>query len=162
MVDLLYRLRRTLAEAEATAVEFESKAKSMVGQNDTVSKAERESFAREGASMRARAELILRQTSELDRNITLKNRQLADRSANLERLNGRRRNAQNTYDAAAHRLHDVEASINYNGERLRIIDPGIVAERPSEPKAGQNVAIAIGFALLGSVVYLSFAFGFRQ
>jgi uncharacterized protein involved in exopolysaccharide biosynthesis len=48
------------------------------------------------------------------------------------------------------------------GERLRVIDPGIVPQRPSAPNVPLNVAAALFLALVASMVYLSLRFGFRR
>jgi uncharacterized protein involved in exopolysaccharide biosynthesis len=162
MVELQYRLRRNLSEAEANAAENESKAKPPGHVESTFEKDSREFARREGASMRARAALLSEQIAELDKAVAAKSRLLAQRSTLLEELQGRRKDAQADYDAAVRREHDMRASVGNSGERLKIIDPGIVPERPSEPRIVLNAAIAFGLALIGSIVYLSLSFTLRQ
>ena len=62
-----------------------------------------------------------------------------------------------------HPLIDIErfAAGKSHGERLRIIDPGIVPERPSSPNIPLNVLIAFVAAAFLSLVYLGLAFQSR-
>ena len=153
MVELLYRLRRSLAGAEASAAGYESRAKSAGEQ--------RAAAAVEAASLRARAEQIARQARELEQAMDAKNKLLAERTARLDDLKERLKYAQTPWEAAARRVQDLRSSLGSSGERLRIVDPGVIPERPSEPKTLLHAVIAVGLALLGSIVYLSLAFGAR-
>jgi uncharacterized protein involved in exopolysaccharide biosynthesis len=47
------------------------------------------------------------------------------------------------------------------GERLRLIDPGIVPQRPSSPNIGLNVIAALLVALTASLVWLSLRYAWR-
>ena len=47
------------------------------------------------------------------------------------------------------RLREARGDAGYRGERLRIIDPGIVPERPSSPNLPLNLVAAL---LLGLVL----------
>ena len=49
--------------------------------------------------------------------------------------------------------------IGYRGERLKIIDPGIVPERPSFPNVPLNIAAAFVLAATCALAYLTLAFG---
>jgi uncharacterized protein involved in exopolysaccharide biosynthesis len=73
-----------------------------------------------------------------------------------------RRVAQERADAAARRLQEARAVIGYRGERLKIIDAGIVPERPSFPNISLNVAAAFVLAMTCSLAYLTVAFGFAR
>lgn len=48
------------------------------------------------------------------------------------------------------------------GERLQIMDRGVVPERPSYPRVGLNVIVATGLALVLSLLYLTLQFSFLQ
>jgi uncharacterized protein involved in exopolysaccharide biosynthesis len=73
-----------------------------------------------------------------------------------------RRVAQERADAAARRLQEARAVIGYRGERLKIIDAGIVPERPSFPNIPLNVAAAFVLSTTCSIVYFTFAFGLAR
>jgi uncharacterized protein involved in exopolysaccharide biosynthesis len=52
-------------------------------------------------------------------------------------------------------LQDARAAQGYRGERLRIIDPGVVPERPSFPNTTLNVLLALVAALALSLLYIA-------
>jgi uncharacterized protein involved in exopolysaccharide biosynthesis len=89
--------------------------------------------------------------STLAEQIGAKQKNLAAASARVESLESELRTARRTYLAAESRLHDVGAAAGYRGERLRIIDPGIVPEHPSSPDLLLNVTAALVAALVLSV-----------
>jgi uncharacterized protein involved in exopolysaccharide biosynthesis len=101
-----------------------------------------------------RAEQYRRQLDSLQRQIAPKRKLLAERTAHLEQLTSERTAAQAAAKSAESRLQDVRSALGSRGERLRIIDPGIVPERPSSPNIPLNVAIALFAALALSVFYL--------
>jgi uncharacterized protein involved in exopolysaccharide biosynthesis len=70
--------------------------------------------------------------------------------------------AEAAYQAAAARLRDASAMSGTRAERLRVIDPGIVPQRPSFPNLPLNVIAAIFIALVGTIAYLSVAFSLRR
>jgi uncharacterized protein involved in exopolysaccharide biosynthesis len=50
----------------------------------------------------------------------------------------------------------------YRGERLEVLDPGIVPERPSSPNVPLILISALGLAVIASVAYLASAFGYSR
>jgi uncharacterized protein involved in exopolysaccharide biosynthesis len=89
-------------------------------------------------------------------------RQTGAKAASLPQLEARAgeldrdvRDAQVASEAAAARLRGAQASAFQRGERLRVIDPGVVPERPSSPNVGLNVALALGVALIACITYLT-------
>jgi uncharacterized protein involved in exopolysaccharide biosynthesis len=110
------------------------------------------------ASAKARVASLETQDAELARLIQTKGTQLSSRGARADELQQRLRAAQTDYDAAALRLRELQASAGLRGERLRVMDPGVVPERASFPNIGLNVMLAIGVALIVSVGYVTLAF----
>ena len=53
------------------------------------------------------------------------------------------------------RLREARGDAGYRGERLRVIDPGIVPERPSSPNLPLNVAAALLLGLVLPILYLT-------
>ena len=106
-------------------------------------------------SENGRAEQYRRQLDSLQRQMAPKQRLFAARSARLEQLTSERTAAQAAAKAAQARLQEVRSALGSRGERLRIIDPGIVPERPSFPNILLNVAIALFAALVLSVFSLA-------
>ena len=70
----------------------------------------------------------------------------------------RRASARETFEEAERRLGDVRAAAGYRGERLSIIDAGVVPERPSWPNVPLNVSAAFLISLLASVVWVTLEF----
>jgi capsular polysaccharide biosynthesis protein len=62
------------------------------------------------------------------------------------------------FETANSRLNEILSSSAFHGERLQMLDPGIVPQRPSSPNTMLNTLAALLFALVGSVVWLGFRF----
>jgi capsular polysaccharide biosynthesis protein len=65
-------------------------------------------------------------------------------------------------EAARTRLNEVRASTSFRGERLEVLDPGIVPERPSSPNVPLILISALGFSIIGSIAWLAAAFGYGR
>lgn len=151
-VDLLAKLRQDLVEAEADAAGYR--------QPDNGSAAEFTRHQRRAAE--SRVTVLRTRTDALAKTIEAENATLARRVAKGEQLQSELRIARTAYDSAAARLRDVRASVGMHGERLRVIDPGIVPERPSSPNIPVNVIAAFLVAVIASTVYLSLTFTWRH
>lgn len=137
MIDTVYQLRRQLYEAEAANAEFPS------------------------ATTKAKIDSLSSRVREYDQAVTAKSRLLAETGTRLEVLAADRLTKQTAYDLALRRSQELRASLSYSSERLKIIDPGTVPERPSEPRRALYCVAALGLALVGSIVYLSAVYGLR-
>ena len=65
-------------------------------------------------------------------------------------------------EAALTRLRDVQSVSGTRSERLRIIDPGIVPQRPSSPDIVLTVAVACLLAAIFSLLYVTAQFAQRR
>jgi len=120
------------------------------------------SFAREQLNAsQARAALLSARSRELQRTIQEKAATLASRTGKREELEASLDVARRSYETVAARLLEAQATAGTHAERLRMIDPGIVPQRPSSPNIALNVAAALFAALIASIVYLSCAFVYR-
>lgn len=63
--------------------------------------------------------------------------------------------------AAVEHLAQVRSMSGARGERLRIIDPGVVPQRPSWPNIPLMSVVAILVALVGSLLYVTVEFNYR-
>jgi capsule polysaccharide export protein KpsE/RkpR len=148
-VELQTKLRQDLLDAEANVAEYQQQGD---GQ-----------FAREQLqAARARVSLLEKRSQELARSISEKSALVAKRTAKRDEVVAELRMAQAAYDSSAARLRDLRGAAGTRGERLRVMDPGIIPQRPSSPNVFLNVAAALLVALVASIVYLSFAFSFRR
>ncbi len=92
---------------------------------------------------------LRRQLQLLDQQSATREKLLADRFAHRDKLDVERRATQASLTAIEGRLRETRADSGYRGERLKIIDPGIVPERPSSPNIPLNLVAAL---LLGAVL----------
>jgi capsule polysaccharide export protein KpsE/RkpR len=142
------QLRQQLVDAQANIAEYQQES----GQ-----------FAREQlAAAQARAALLEKRADELDREIRQKSAALSRGQAIKDSLISELKTTQLAYDTDTTRLRDMRATAGTHSEQLRVIDPGIVPERPSSPNVPLNVGAALLVALVSSIVYLSFAFVYRR
>lgn len=149
---LLGKLREQLVSAEADVADYEQQRSTADGQ-----------FSREQLqAARARAALLEKRSQELQRAIQEKGKILSDRIAKKDQLEAESKSAQISYESAAKSLRDAQTAAGTRGERLRVMDPGVVPQRPSSPNIPLNVAAALLLALVASIVYLSFAFALRR
>src|SRR5262249_22748989 len=101
------------------------------------------SEAGEARSARIQGENLRKKVNALARKIAGVQNLLAERAARLEKLDSERKAAQALLKTAENHLQEVRSTVGYRGERLKIIDPGIVPERPSFPNIPLNVVAAL-------------------
>ena len=82
------------------------------------------------------------QLGSLDREIAARAQRLAELGAELSSLEAQRTNAQAVFKSASARLAEIKLAGGYRGERLRLLDPGIIPERPSYPDVPLLLAAA--------------------
>jgi succinoglycan biosynthesis transport protein ExoP len=109
-----------------------------------------------------RVELLQKRIGELSRAIDEKSAALAQQSAREQDLQAGLTAARTSYEAAAQRLADLQVSRGSRAEWLRLVDPGIVPQRPSFPNAPLMLIGAVAFALFGSLLYLTVSFGLTR
>jgi uncharacterized protein involved in exopolysaccharide biosynthesis len=111
---------------------------------------------------RARLAELSKQLDALNRQTAEKEKVLAGRLARRERIEAEYKIAQTALAAIDNRLRDARNDVAYRGERLSIIDPGVVPERPSFPNVPLNLAAALLLGLLFPAVYLALEMNFQQ
>jgi uncharacterized protein involved in exopolysaccharide biosynthesis len=117
---------------------------------------------KESGNARARMDEARKQVQALDRQSDGWEKQLAARGARKDTLDADRKAAQAALGALQARLRDARSDAGYRGERLRIIDPGIVPERPSSPNLPLNVAVALLLGLVLPILYLTLQMGYQE
>jgi capsule polysaccharide export protein KpsE/RkpR len=110
---------------------------------------------------RARAEKLRAGIKTLEDTTTKEQALSAARTARTQKLEYERKSAESLLRAAETRLHEAHSSAGYRGERLTIIDPGIVPERPSSPDVALNVAAAAFAALVLSGLFILLKASYR-
>ncbi|MGO4879842.1 MAG: hypothetical protein ACLP59_03350 [Bryobacteraceae bacterium] len=115
----------------------------------------------EAAANSARAETLRKQLAQVDRELNAKEELLGRRLADRDRVKAERIASQDAYQAAEARLNQVRSDRGYRSERLKIIDPGIVPERPSAPNIPLQLMAALMLGLIAPVIYLTLELSFR-
>ena len=126
------------------------------------SPSEADLLRKEQSNARTRLDELQREVESLDRQIAEKEKLLAQRLARREQLEAERKSDQAALTAVETRLRDTRNDLSYRGERLTIIDTGVVPERPSSPNLPLNIAVAAILGLLFPLVYLALALNFEQ
>jgi uncharacterized protein involved in exopolysaccharide biosynthesis len=84
-----------------------------------------------------------------------------DHLAKVDAAQAEREAARDSLSAADKRLEQEQAMTGYRGERLAVIDPGVVPARPSRPNIPLMLLAAILVALAASLLYVTFEFNCR-
>jgi capsular polysaccharide biosynthesis protein len=148
-VELRSHLQRDLASAEADLAESQAAPADQTRPGEV-------------AQARARADKLRAQVAAVERSIAQEQSLIAERSTRLTSLDSQRKAAEATLKNAETRLADVRGATGYRGERLNLIDPGIVPERPSAPNVALNVLAAIFAALVLSILYVLLEISYRK
>ena len=109
----------------------------------------------------ARVQALKSQRKTVEESLARNSALIGQRTARREQVESQRRNALALYDAAWKQYEAARAMAGRGGERLRLMDPGIVPEQPSSPSLRLNVLAALLFALTASAGYIIISFGYR-
>ncbi|HXB74547.1 MAG TPA: Wzz/FepE/Etk N-terminal domain-containing protein, partial [Candidatus Acidoferrales bacterium] len=146
--DLRYSIQQQMQTVELELADAAERAKhASAGELAEIGKAE--------SSARARLQEQQKQVQELDRRNAQRERELALRWAHRDHVETERQLVQDELTALQTRLGELHGDAGFRGERLRLIDPGIVPERPSSPNIPLNVLAALFLGLVLPVVYLT-------
>ncbi len=107
------------------------------------------------------ADRLQRQGADLDRQIGEKQQALARRTTELESVAAEYESAYTAVEELEKRLRETEAAAGYRGERLDMLDPGVIPERPSFPNLPLNLVVAAALALIATLVFLTLEFGLQ-
>jgi uncharacterized protein involved in exopolysaccharide biosynthesis len=110
----------------------------------------------------ARLQELRRQLTALDRQEAEDEKRLAQRLADRDKVASERKSAEAALAAMQQRLGEARGESGYRGERLRIIDPAIVPERPSSPNLPLNLAMAALLALVLPMLYFTLELNYRE
>jgi uncharacterized protein involved in exopolysaccharide biosynthesis len=114
---------------------------------------------RDPAASRARAAELERQSNELQKRIEATAERLGQFRQRRDDLEAELKAARTDYDEARDKLDDLKSAAAFRGERLEVLDPGIVPQRPSFPNTPLNLFVALLLAVTASFGYLALCFG---
>jgi uncharacterized protein involved in exopolysaccharide biosynthesis len=145
-VDLLEKVQQSLVEVRGDIAEYQ----------------EKPDFARELPGLRAKSGELEKRAAELEKNIEQKSTLASERGAARQRLDAEVKMAQTASENSTARLRELRATAGTRGERLRVIDPGIVPQRPSSPNVALNVIAALLLTMIGLAAWLTISFSYRR
>jgi capsule polysaccharide export protein KpsE/RkpR len=116
----------------------------------------------EAADASARLEEMRKQLQDIDRQNSEREKLLALRIAHRDKMEADRKDAQAALASLEARLREARGEAGYRGDRLKIIDPGVVPERPSSPNLPLNVAAALLLGLALPILYLTLAMSYQE
>jgi polysaccharide biosynthesis transport protein len=157
LTKLKSRTQQELIDTKADVAEWGDRNK---GQIDPATASARD--RQELATSQVRAASLERQNTELQVELDRKSSLLAKRIAMREAIQARLRNLQANHDAENTRLLELLGTQGYRSERLRLIDPGIVPQKPSWPNVPLNLVASLLIALILSLIYLSITFNIQH
>jgi len=83
------------------------------------------------------------------------------RAAQVDTVQAERGAARLAFEEAEKRLAQDRSYSGYRGERLKVVDPGVIPEQPSWPNTPLIVLSALLVALAASLLYVTFEFNYR-
>jgi uncharacterized protein involved in exopolysaccharide biosynthesis len=112
------------------------------------------------ASGQARINALESERRELVELLERKGSQLDARKSRRAALEEEALSDRTVYESIRTRLNDTIASPLFRGQRLRVLDPGVVPQQPSYPNTQLNVVAAFLASLIGTFVYFVLRFGY--
>ena len=150
------RLQNELTEARIDLVDYEARIRSESAADQDAREAAR--MREQLAASKARTAQIELADRELGQSLAVKAVLLERRKHGREVLDQERQSARAQFELATTRFNETVASAAFRSERLEIIDPGTVPERPSSPNIPLNLVVAFFTAIVGVLAYLALAF----
>ena len=125
---------------------------------DSVARGDQES----AAGARARLGALATDTAALAKQVAEKSALVARLRARRERANDELRSAQDAFETARRVNDEAIAGYRFRTEQLRIVDPGVVPQRPSFPNLPLAVVSAVLIAAVLCLVWLTLQFGLAR
>jgi capsular polysaccharide biosynthesis protein len=111
---------------------------------------------------RAKIQDFERQERHLADLLKTKSSLLEDLKRRQDSLDAELKAARADGESAKAKLNDVQASAAARTVRLKVLDPGIVPQRPSFPNTPLNLAVAFTLSLFASVGFLAIRFAYER
>jgi len=119
-------------------------------------------MAKEVSNARARVAEMRRQLADMNAQMTEREKSLGARQAHRDQLAADRGAGQAALASVEGRLRDARSERGFRGERLQVIDPGIVPERPSSPNLPLNTAVALLAGLALPILYYTLRANYQE
>jgi uncharacterized protein involved in exopolysaccharide biosynthesis len=119
-------------------------------------------MGKEVSNAGARTVELRRQLADLNSQMAAREKLLGARQAHHDQLEADRRAGQTALASIEGRLREARSERGSRGERLQVIDPGIVPERPSSPNLPLNVAVALLAGLALPILFFTLQLSFQE
>lgn len=150
------------AQLQAQILNTEQEIADASERQKTAGEVERTEAAKEHANATARLAEMRKQLDTIEAQSKERERILALRFAHRDKLEANRKALQTSLAAIEARLREARADSGNRGERLRIIDPGVVPERPSSPNLPLNLFAAFLLGLVLPILYLMLELNYQE
>ena len=114
------------------------------------------------SNARVRQQQMQKQLRELDRRNADRERELSLRTSHRDQVDAERKVVQDELTAIETKLREARSEAGFRGERLRVVDPGIVPERPSSPNIPLNVLAALFLGLVLPLIFLTLQMSYQE
>jgi len=114
------------------------------------------------STSRARLDELRQQLLAAEQQEAEEQKLLAQRLADRDKLATERKSAEAVLETLEQRLSEARGDSGYRGERLRIVDPPIIPERPSSPSLPLNLGAALLLGLVLPLVYLTLEMSYQE
>jgi uncharacterized protein involved in exopolysaccharide biosynthesis len=118
-------------------------------------------MAKELSNARARTVELRRQLADLNSRMAEREK-LLGAEAHHDQFEADRKAGQTALASIEGRLRDARSERGSRGERLQVIDPGIVPERPSSPNIPLNIAVALLGGLALPILFFTLQLSFQE
>lgn len=156
--DLKARADRNLADAEVELAASMARLAAGAADRGGASTVTKDDIA----AIQAQVSALRQQIRELGQHVKDSSAQLEKRKQERELLDRELQAAQAQYEAAVTRRTELLSSEAFRGERLDLIDPGVIPERPSSPNIPLNLVLALLASIFCCVLYLAFRFAYER
>jgi uncharacterized protein involved in exopolysaccharide biosynthesis len=119
-------------------------------------------MAKELSNAHARLAEMRRQMADLNAQMSEREKLLGQRQAHRDQLAADRQAGEAALASVEGRVRDARSERGFRGERLQVIDPGIVPERPSSPNIPLNIAVALLAGLALPITYYILRASYRE
>lgn len=155
--DLKYQVQWDLARSRTELADLISQHNSFPAGDEKA-----EWNARETAATSARIQALEGEERKLMATVTEKATLLEHARPGRDLLDAEQRLARADLETARTKLTELRASGAFRGERLEVLDPGIVPERPSYPNVPLILLVSLLVSVAASIGYLAIAFGYSR
>ena len=113
-------------------------------------------------STQARASRLRQEASTLAAEWERRQKLLEQRRGDIEALAAEAETTRNAMERAQQRLRDLRGATDFRSERISLLDPGIVPERPSWPNPAFNVLSGAALGSLTALAWLTVSFALKS